>query len=127
MTHRGRAARGEARQFSGAIEEPDIRSAVGYLRRGDFSGWIGDVFGDHALVRARYDLTEESFQAVGSCRGTQALLGASPPSTTYERPDPGLQLRSSADTRAYVSRMPACCRSTTRSTAGARSPFIASS
>lgn len=60
--------------------------ADGYLRRGDFSRWIADVFGDHALardlqayeraylrsgsrqelervveaVRSRYDLTDEN-------------------------------------------------------------------
>ena len=73
------------RQFVAAIEGSDIKSAEGYLRRGDFSRWIADVFGDYALarelrlqearyirgedrdtlpeiaeaVRARYDLTEE--------------------------------------------------------------------
>ena len=74
------------RQFVDALEgtrRPAARD--GYLRRGDFSRWIGDVFGDHALadelrvqeqryvrgedrdtlpeiaaaVRARYDLTED--------------------------------------------------------------------
>jgi hydroxymethylpyrimidine pyrophosphatase-like HAD family hydrolase len=73
------------RQFVDAVEHADIRTADGYLRRGDFSRWIGDVFGDHALahdlrlqeqryvggedrdtlpeiaaaVRSRYDLTDE--------------------------------------------------------------------
>jgi hypothetical protein len=73
------------RQFVDVIENTNIRSADAYLRRGDFSRWIGDVFGDHPLahdlrvqeqryirgeardtlpeiaaaVRARYDLTEE--------------------------------------------------------------------
>ena len=73
------------RQFVAAIESTDVRGADGYLRRADFSRWIGGVFGDHSLahevrileqryirgedrdtlpeiaaaVRARYDLTEE--------------------------------------------------------------------
>jgi hypothetical protein len=64
----------------------DIAHADGYLRRGDFSRWTSDVFGDHALTReiqgherayveskskdalslivaaimSRYELTEES-------------------------------------------------------------------
>jgi hypothetical protein len=72
------------------------RAAAGtldsYLRRGDFSRWIGEVFGDHALaeelraherryaggldrdtvaemagaVRARYDLTEDELAAASS-------------------------------------------------------------
>ena len=80
----GRRAR-TLRQFVDAIEGTDVRSADGYLRRGDFSRWIGDVFGDHSLahdlrvqeqryvsgedrdtlpeivatVRSRYDLTED--------------------------------------------------------------------
>ena len=73
------------RQFVETVEHTDIKNADGYLRRGDFSRWIGDVFGDHALahdlrlqeqryvagedrdtlpeiaaaVRSRYDLTDE--------------------------------------------------------------------
>ena len=73
------------RQFVDVVEHTDVKSADGYLRRGDFSRWIGDVFGDHPLahelrvqeqryiqgedrdtlpeiaaaVRSRYDLTEE--------------------------------------------------------------------
>jgi hydroxymethylpyrimidine pyrophosphatase-like HAD family hydrolase len=73
------------RQFVATIEGSDVQSAAAYLRRGDFSRWIGDVFGDYALseelrlqearyvrgedrgtlpeiaaaIRARYDLTEE--------------------------------------------------------------------
>ena len=64
----------------------DVARADGYLRRSDFSRWIGEVFGDHALARklhghelqyihaphrgaleqivaaikSRYDLTEEN-------------------------------------------------------------------
>lgn len=73
------------RQFVAALEATSSKAADGYLRRGDFSRWIGDVFGDHALaeelhgeeqryahgedrdtlpeivgaIRSRYDLTEE--------------------------------------------------------------------
>jgi hypothetical protein len=68
------------------LDEFGVRGADGYLRRGDFSRWIADVFGDHALarelheqeqayvqsqsadalariveaIRSRYELTEES-------------------------------------------------------------------
>lgn len=75
------------REFVAAMEQAGIESEslAAYLRRGDFSRWIQDVFGDYALandlrrheeryrmeedldvvpeianaVRARYDLTEE--------------------------------------------------------------------
>jgi hydroxymethylpyrimidine pyrophosphatase-like HAD family hydrolase len=72
------------REFVEALEGLAIADLDGYLRRGDFSRWIGDVFGDRALaddlrahenryrraagpeqvpeiaaaIRARYDLTE---------------------------------------------------------------------
>jgi hypothetical protein len=39
------------REFVSAVEDLDETDARGYLRRGDFSRWIGDVFGDHALAR----------------------------------------------------------------------------
>lgn len=72
------------RQFVEHVEHTTSAALDGYLRRGDFSRWIGDVFGDHALaselrtheerykrgddpdivpevaaaIRGRYDLTE---------------------------------------------------------------------
>lgn len=72
------------REFVDAIEGRTEAELAGYLRRGDFSRWIGDVFGDHVLaaelracergfrtgagvdsvpeivaaIRARYDLTD---------------------------------------------------------------------
>jgi hydroxymethylpyrimidine pyrophosphatase-like HAD family hydrolase len=72
------------REFVDAIEGLPTADVDGYLRRGDFSRWIGDVFGDRALadelraheeryrrtgaveqvpeiaaaIRARYDLTD---------------------------------------------------------------------
>ena len=84
---RGRAPRAHTlREFVVVLEDLDLTHADAYLRRGDFSRWIGDVFGDHALarelqsheqaylqtktreeldrivaaVRSRYDLTEEN-------------------------------------------------------------------
>ena len=72
------------REFVDALEGLTMTDLDGYFRRGDFSRWIGDVFGDHALaedlrthearyrrgagseqvpeiaaaIRARYDLTD---------------------------------------------------------------------
>jgi hydroxymethylpyrimidine pyrophosphatase-like HAD family hydrolase len=74
------------REFVAILESLTVTQAEGYLRRSDFSRWIGDVFGDHALerelqrherrndtteprealdqivaaIRSRYDLTDES-------------------------------------------------------------------
>ena len=79
----GRRAR-TLRQFVAHVEHTTNVALQGYLKRGDFSRWIGDVFGDHALaselrahedryrrgddldivpevvaaIRSRYDLTE---------------------------------------------------------------------
>ena len=79
------------REFVSVLEELDATEAGGYLSRGDFSRWMGDVFGDHALarelqgyerryvnekyrealeqvveaVRSRYDLTDSSDVATG--------------------------------------------------------------
>ena len=39
------------REFVSAIEELDTKQAGRYLGRGDFSRWVNDVFGDHALAR----------------------------------------------------------------------------
>jgi hypothetical protein len=73
------------RQFVAALDCADVEYADAYLRRGDFSRWIDDVFGDRVLadklraqerryvmgegdalkaitdaIRSRYDLTVES-------------------------------------------------------------------
>jgi hydroxymethylpyrimidine pyrophosphatase-like HAD family hydrolase len=39
------------REFVGVLENLQLGDADGYFRRGDFSRWISDVFGDHALAR----------------------------------------------------------------------------
>ena len=52
------------REFVEILESLNVTQVEGYLRRGDFSRWIGDVFGDHALARElqgherRYEMTE---------------------------------------------------------------------
>jgi hypothetical protein len=74
------------REFVEALEGTSAAALAPYVRRGDFSRWVGDVFGDTALaqelraeeqrfkgqadadvvpeivaaIRARYDLTENS-------------------------------------------------------------------
>lgn len=74
------------RDFVAILEHLDVIQADGYLDRGDFSRWIRDVYGDHALarelhgyerryvkekyrealdeiiaaIRSRYDLTDEN-------------------------------------------------------------------
>lgn len=80
------------RQFVTAMGGGPLPALEGYLRRGDFSRWIRDVFGDHALadelrdleerhrttpraetiaevieaVRARYDLVEDEGAVTGA-------------------------------------------------------------
>jgi hydroxymethylpyrimidine pyrophosphatase-like HAD family hydrolase len=78
------------RQFVSRLEGTPARQLEGYIMRGDFSRWIGDVFGDRALadelrdleqrhgtgsrdqtlpemasaVRARYDLLDDDLETV---------------------------------------------------------------
>ena len=54
------------RQFVFELESTPLRELDGFLRRGDFSRWVADVFGDHALatelraIEGRYRATPES-------------------------------------------------------------------
>jgi hypothetical protein len=79
------------RQFVAELEHRPPSLLAGYIARGDFSRWIGDVFGDHALagelqaleqrhragaqetvpemasaVRGRYDLAEDELDTTES-------------------------------------------------------------
>jgi hypothetical protein len=44
------------REFVAEIERAPGEALRAYLRRGDFSRWIGEVFGDHALASELLDL-----------------------------------------------------------------------
>ena len=85
--HRARTLR----QFVSELERTPVPLLAGYIVRGDFSRWIGDVFGDAALagelraleqryrtglgeevvpamanaVRSRYDLAEDGIDTIG--------------------------------------------------------------
>ena len=48
------------RQFVSVLEEAPATVFEGYLRRGDFSRWIDDVFGDHALAGQLRVLEEQA-------------------------------------------------------------------
>jgi hypothetical protein len=88
------------RQFVDHVERTATAALDGYLRRGDFSRWIGDVFGDHALaadlreheerytrgddrdvipelvaaIRGRYDLTEDDPDPPAGSAGPHGLV-----------------------------------------------------
>jgi hypothetical protein len=46
------------REFVAEIERSPAEALRAYLRRGDFSRWIGEVFGDHALASELHDLEQ---------------------------------------------------------------------
>jgi hydroxymethylpyrimidine pyrophosphatase-like HAD family hydrolase len=50
-TRRATARAHTLHEFVEVLETLDVAEAAGYLRRGDFSRWVSDVFGDHALAR----------------------------------------------------------------------------
>jgi hydroxymethylpyrimidine pyrophosphatase-like HAD family hydrolase len=78
------------REFVAAIELAPASAIDGFLRRGDFSRWIADVFGDHALaseLRAHEDRYRQGLDAdalpeiAGAIRGRYDLTedGDAPP------------------------------------------------
>ena len=62
--HPARRAR-TLRQFIESVEHARGPSVAGYLQRGDFSRWIGDVFGDRALADD-LKLYEDRYQIEGA-------------------------------------------------------------
>jgi hypothetical protein len=54
----GRRAR-TLREFAAALDETPVAALQGHLRRGDFSRWIADVFGDYPLAKTVRGLEED--------------------------------------------------------------------
>jgi hypothetical protein len=54
------------RQFVTVLEAYPAATMKGYLERGDFSRWIGDVFGDHALAA---EIREQESRSVSGANG----------------------------------------------------------
>jgi hypothetical protein len=63
------------REFVIALEELGTTRAEEYLRRGDFSRWIADVFGDHALARELRGYEREYVQS-SSSDALNRIIGA---------------------------------------------------
>jgi hypothetical protein len=70
------------RQFVGAVSGLPAAALAPYLRRGDFSRWIREVFGDHALAAELRSLErrhsaapgpEAPLEVVGAIRGRYDL------------------------------------------------------
>jgi hypothetical protein len=90
------------RQFVGGLEGSDPAALGGHLRRGDFSRWLRDVFGDRALaaemekqeeryrleldlevvpemvnsVRSRYDLTDDTADSAAPATVVESVAAA---------------------------------------------------
>jgi hypothetical protein len=63
------------RQFVGILERAPVTLMDGYLRRGDFSRWIGDVFGDYPLA-AELRAIEERHRAGVSADTVPEIVAA---------------------------------------------------
>jgi hydroxymethylpyrimidine pyrophosphatase-like HAD family hydrolase len=72
------------REFVMVLDDLDVGHADGYLRRGDFSRWIADVFGDRALAR---ELQEHEREYVQSPSGDAAAQIAAAIKSRYELTD----------------------------------------
>ncbi|MGV3516043.1 MAG: hypothetical protein ACO1TH_03065 [Luteitalea sp.] len=74
------------REFVAALDNREVAHADGHLRRGDFSRWIADVFGDHALAR---DLQGHEHRYVQSGSGDALTQIANAIRSRYELTDDG--------------------------------------
>jgi hypothetical protein len=63
------------REFVMVLDDFDVTEADGYLRRGDFSRWIADVFGDRALAR-ELQAIEREYMEVGSADAVARIAAA---------------------------------------------------
>ena len=63
------------REFVTILDDMEPTQADGYLRRGDFSRWITNVFGDHALAR-ELQRHERAYVESGSNEVVVQILGA---------------------------------------------------
>jgi len=63
------------REFVTVAKDLDLRHADGYLRSGDFSRWIGDVFGDHALAQELRG-HEQAYRASKSGKELEQIVDA---------------------------------------------------
>jgi hypothetical protein len=71
---RGTSRAHTLREFVMVLDNLDVSAADGYLRRGDFSRWVADVFGDRALARELQSQEREYVQS-GS-QGAVAQIAA---------------------------------------------------
>jgi hypothetical protein len=71
---RSRRAR-TLRQFIAIVERAPVTLMEGYLRRGDFSRWLGDVFGDYPLA-AELRVLEERHRAGVSADTVPEIVAA---------------------------------------------------
>ena len=62
------------REFVAVLDALDGPQADGYLRRGDFSRWVSEVFGDHALARELQGYERQYVQSRSG--GTVARIAA---------------------------------------------------
>ena len=59
------------------LENLELGDADEYLRRGDFSRWVSDVFGDHALARELRD-HERTYVQSKSANALSLVVAAMP-------------------------------------------------
>jgi hypothetical protein len=63
------------RQFVSELESTPLSRLAGYILRGDFSRWIGDVFGDRSLA-AELKALEERYRSGARDETLREMAGA---------------------------------------------------